>query len=589
VWCNIRADNAAWARFDDLGEGGRSFLLTEPVEAFETFEIDGVSATVSAAQRAAADGLWVAGYVAYEAAPAFDSALRVCEAAPALPLASFVAFKRRRIVDPPRRPSPMPAHAWTLDWDADQHAEAIGRVRALVAAGTTYQVNLTTRARTPVKTAEDLYPSLLWAQSCSYGALLAERTRTIVSASPELFFDLNGDRVLLRPMKGTVSRGRWPSEDASNAATLSTSLKERAENVMIVDLVRSDIGRIAEVGSVRVDTLCAVEAYPTVWQMTSTITASVPGDPDLVELFTALFPSGSVTGAPKVSAMKAIAELEGNARGVYCGAIGYIEPGRPVHARFSVAIRTAVVDHATEQATFGVGGGITWPSDPAAEWAELIAKTEVLSHPALHCGLVETMRCDPDLSIHNLERHLRRLASSASALGLPFESRVVSEALAAGARPGRIRLVLESDGTVDVSVSPLPPRQRAPVRLGLLRRAVFSGDRMLYHKVADRRRYDAWRSELPQVDDAILTNERDEVTETTGANVAIFLEGRWWTPPLSCGLLPGIERERLIAEDGLAERVVHAEELDGAQIALVSSLRGWRPATLVESGPPSSR
>lgn len=579
--CKIRPDDAAWARFDDLGQDGSSFLLIEPVDVFETFDLGSVGETLSSAQHAAAGGLWVAGYVAYEAAPAFDPALRVREPAPGLPLCSFVGFRKRRVVDPPPRPEPTPQRAWNLDWDADEHAVALAKIQALIAAGETYQVNLTTRARTTISTAESLYPSLLWAQRCSYGALLVNGTRTITSASPELFFDLSGDGLVLRPMKGTMSRGRWPGEDATQALILARSAKERAENVMIVDLVRSDIGRIAQVGSVRVDGLCNVEAYPTVWQMTSTITARTEPDTGLVDLFGALFPSGSVTGAPKVSAMKAIAELENEARGVYCGAIGYVEPGRPRHARFAVAIRTAVIDHGTQQGTFGVGGGITWPSKPAAEWAELLAKTEILSHPASPCGLVETMRCDADLRIHSLERHLSRLSSSATALGLPFEPGAAAEALAAGARPGRVRLVLEADGTIDVTLSSLPPRDCIPPRLGLLQKAVISGDRMLYHKVADRSRYDAWRARLPLVDDVILTNERDELTEATVANVAVFLEGQWWTPPLSCGLLPGVERERLLADGVLSERILHVGDLEGARLALVSSLRGWRPATLV--------
>ncbi|GAC1518170.1 MAG: aminodeoxychorismate synthase component I [Acidimicrobiales bacterium] len=578
----MSVDRRITARFDDGTDPARSFLLIEPVSDMRAETIDDVAPVVSEAEAAARAGCWVAGYVAYEAAPAFDRSLRVrrdrCG-----PLARFIAFRER--VPAPTLPAipmgaPYSAGPWTPDISAHQHSVAVARVRHLIGDGITYQVNVTTRLRGRVGEPALLYAQMLVAQRSRYGACIQDPDRVIVSASPELFFTIDGDQIRTRPMKGTAPRGRWPEEDRNAAETLRTSAKERAENVMIVDLMRSDLGRIATHRTVAVADLFALEPYPTVWQMTSTVTATVRAGTTLLDVFTALFPSGSVTGAPKVTAMAAIAELELEPRGVYCGAIGYIEPGTVLRSRFSVAIRTAVIERDTACATYGAGGGITWSSDAGAEWSELLAKTEVLDPGANVGGLVETMRGRADGTIVNRERHLERLALSADALGIPIACEEVEAALDAEARCGRIRLVVESNGRVSVSVTPLGAPPAGPVRLGILPRAVSSRDRMLFHKGADRARYDRWRAARPTVDDVILGNERDEVTETTIANLVVGRDGRWWTPPLASGLLPGVARGRLLEAGVVAERVLRIEDLAGASLAVVSSLRGWRPAVL---------
>ena len=571
------------ARFDDATDPARSFVLSEPVRELRADAVDDVGPVITEAQAAARAGFWVAGYVAYEAAPAFDRALRVRPERVG-PLALFVAFRKRARCAAPaagvdaRWASEAP---WSCDISASEHGAAVADVRESIRNGITYQVNLTTRLRGVVEDPAALYARMLSAQRSPYAACIEHEDRAIVSASPELFFAIEGTQILTRPMKGTARRGRWPDEDLGAAEALRTSAKERAENVMIVDLMRSDLGRIATPRSVTVANLFTVEPYPTVWQMTSTVGATLRAGATLLDVFTALFPAGSVTGAPKVTAMGKIADLELGPRGVYCGAIGYIEPGKVLRGRFSVAIRTVEVERETGCAIFGSGGGITWSSDADAEWAELMAKTDVLQPSAAVTGLVETMRGRADGTVVNRHLHLERLLRSAAALGIPTSLATVGAALDAHARPGRIRMVVDVSGGVSVSVGALEPASPDPVRLAVLPRAVSSTDRMLFHKGADRSRYDRWRAERPTFDDVVLGNERGEATETTVANLVVGMEGRWWTPPLSSGLLPGVERERLLQAGVLAERVIRIEDLAGASLAVVSSLRGWRPAILL--------
>jgi para-aminobenzoate synthetase/4-amino-4-deoxychorismate lyase len=356
--------------------------------------------------------------------------------------------------------------------------------------------------------------------------------------------------------------------------------KERAENLMIVDLIRNDLGRIAEYGSVRTTSLFDAERYPTVWQLTSTVQARLRADVDLAEIFATLFPSGSVTGAPKRAAMQAIAELETRPRGVYCGAVGVCGPGPRPHARFAVAIRTATTDLASGQTEYGAGGGITWDSDSAAEWQELVGKMSILKPVAQFCGLFETMRCESDGSVRNGDRHLDRMAESADYIGLPFD-RAAAVTKLATCHPGRVRLGLDAAGALSIRQDTLDDSP-VPVRLAWCDEPVHSGDRRLFHKTTDRAGYERRRARRPDADDVLLVNERDEVTETTTANDAVRIGRRWWTPALTCGLLPGVERARLLEDGTLAERRIGRSEVLTHELAVISSLRGWRAATLID-------
>ncbi|HEX6330576.1 MAG TPA: aminodeoxychorismate synthase component I [Actinomycetota bacterium] len=587
------------ARFDDLWPGAeRAFRLAGPVGVLEARRPDEVAGVIEAAEAAAARGLWAGGFVAYEAAPGLNPDLVVRDRAAGdpfedLPLAWFALFEGRDDEEPLVAPDTDPADAdsfWTPSVGRDAYDAAIGAIRELIAAGETYQVNHTIRLRARIAGDDrGFYRDLALSQRGSFAAYLDLGRYRILSASPELFFRIDGETITTRPMKGTAPRGRWEAEDEQIAARLVNSPKDRAENAMIVDLLRNDLGRIARPGTVHVSDLFRAERYETVWQLTSTATAERSPGTSLLDTFRALFPSGSVTGAPKVRTMAAIRDLEDGPRGVYCGAIGYLAPpasGEP-SANFSVAIRTVMLDRDTGTAEYGVGGGITFDSSAEREYAEVLAKARVLwaARPAFE--LLETMRYEPVEGLLHLDDHLDRLGSSARFFGFRLELEAATSELkrAVGDADAelRVRLALGRDGSVRIETSEAPPPAEGPVRLALNDEPVDPNDVWLFHKTSRRAPYDRRRDRRPDVDDVILVNSRGVVTESTIANLAVSIEGRWVTPPLDSGLLPGTYRAVLLREGTLVERPVAIEELLGAaEVALVSSTRGWRPAVVVE-------
>jgi len=576
---------AGWARFDDLTRG--TALRCPPprrvVVASSPAEVVPVLAEV---ERATAAGEWAFGFLAYEAAGGLDPGLVTAEP-DGSPLAWF------GIGGPPEPTAPLtpsgraPGPGWTPDWTAAEHAAAVDVVRAHIAAGETYQCNLTDRLRTTgVGDPEALYADLALAQRGAYNAYLDLGATVVASASPELFLEWTGDVVRTRPMKGTAPRGATTAEDGVRAAALRASAKERAENLMIVDLLRNDLGRIARPGSVEVPELFSLERYPTVWQLTSEVTARLREDVGLVDVLRALFPCGSITGAPKARTMRLIRDLEPTPRGVYCGAIGLVAPpGSAFRARFSVAIRTAVVDRATGAAVYGAGGGITWDSRPDAERAELLTKAAVLRAGAGDHELLETLHWSPAGGPRDLPRHLARLADSAAYFGFALDpGRVrtaVADAVTGRSGPTRVRVTVDRSGAVRVAVADAPPAADGPVRLAVDDEPVAPGDVWLHHKTTRREGYERRAARHRDADDVVLVNDRGEVTETTIATLAVRLAGRWWTPPTTSGCLPGVARGRLLDSGVLTERVLTVADLHAAEaLALVSSLRGWRPAEL---------
>jgi para-aminobenzoate synthetase/4-amino-4-deoxychorismate lyase len=435
-----------------------------------------------------------------------------------------------------------------------------------------------------------LYRDLCYAQRGAYAAYLDLGRYRILSASPELFFEIDGDRIVTRPMKGTAPRGRWPAEDRAVAERLLSSAKDRAENAMIVDLLRNDLGRIARPGSVSWADAFDVERYETVWQLTTTVSAELPATVGVADAFRALFPSGSVTGAPKVRTMEIIGELENAPRGVYCGAVGYLAPRGSAgpHARFNVAIRTVSVDTSSAIAEYGVGGGITWGSDAVSEYEEAITKARVLTARRPGFELLETMRFEPGDGVRHLDRHVARVLASADHFGFDAEERTVREAVEKGVasapdRACRVRLSLARDGTVRVVCTPLAP-ETEPVTVAIDDVPQDPFDVFLFHKTSLRRRYREAAERHPDVEDVVLVNDRGEVTESTIANLAVRIDDRWWTPPLDAGLLLGIGREIALEEGRLAERRITVDEARAAEeLGLVSDTRGWRRAALAST------
>jgi para-aminobenzoate synthetase/4-amino-4-deoxychorismate lyase len=582
------------ARFDDLTPGATSFRLIGPVGVVEARRPDEVADVIAAAEASAQRGLWAGGFVAYEAAPGLDPALAVRHRDPGdrfaeLPLAWFALFEGREqtALPEPRDKGVGAADIWRPSVDRGRYDSAIAAIHERIAAGDTYQVNHTLRLRSTV-TGDDrgLYRDMCFAQRGAYAAYLNTGRYRICSASPELFFELNEGRLTTRPMKGTAPRGRWPAEDEQVAEKLEASVKDRAENAMIVDLLRNDLGRVSRPGSVRWSEVFAAERYETVWQLTSTVASQIEAGAGLRDVFTALFPSGSVTGAPKVRSMEIIAGLEDSPRGVYCGAVGVLAPpGHGATARFNVAIRTVTVDSEGGAAEYGVGGGITWDSRAGAEYEETVAKARILTSRRPRFELLETLLHEPGSGFRRLERHLERLRGSAAYFGFHCDDAAVNGALSSVVtsvpdRPARVRLLLDRGGRITTGAVPLPSRPE-PVRLAIDDVPVDPADVLLFHKTSRRERYEEARARHPDADDVLLINTGGEVTESTIANLAVLLDARWVTPPLDAGLLPGTERAALMSEGMIEEASLRPEDLARAEeLRLMNATGPWRRAVL---------
>jgi para-aminobenzoate synthetase/4-amino-4-deoxychorismate lyase len=580
---------------EDCGPRGR-FRFENPVEVIAAEAPEEVCPALRRVERAAARGLYAAGFVSYEAAPAFDRALRVRPKSE-VPLLWFALFDAPAALeddipeDSPPCGRDFQLSTWEPSVGRDTYGRSVAAVREAIARGDTYQVNYTFKLRALFR-GDDFafYERLRAAQRTRYGAYLNAGRFRVLSASPELFFRRAGRRIVTRPMKGTAARGRWAEEDEGIAARLSSSEKERAENLMIVDLLRNDVGRVAEVGSVRVPELFRVERYPTVFQLTSTVEGLLREGTTLEDVFAALFPCGSVTGAPKVSTTKLIAALEDSPRGVYCGAVGVVAPGG--RAAFNVAIRTVVVDALKGEAEYGIGGGVTWDSTAEGEYAEALDKARLLSEGGGDFELLETLRLEGG-EYALLEEHIARLTESAAYFDFHVSHVGVRGALAAhaeshtsGAR--RVRLLVSAEGGVRVESEALegsPACAESPagaqrlagaLTVALARTPVSRADRFLCHKTTRRKLYDERRAERPGAFDVLLWNEEGELTEFTNGNLVVELDGRRWTPPRECGLLSGTFRAVLLRRGEAAERVLRREDLARASRCwLVNSVRGW--------------
>jgi para-aminobenzoate synthetase/4-amino-4-deoxychorismate lyase len=590
------------ARFDDLADGS-AFVLTGPLASHAAASLDQVRDVIAAAVEAAREGLWVAGYIEYGAAPAFDPALEALHD-PTVPYAWFGVFEDRHDVAPLDPLDDLGGYSvsrWQPLVDQGGYGSAFDEVKAHIAAGDTYQVNLTFPLRAAFSGSTDaFYRDLVLAQEAGYACHLRHGGVEVVSVSPERFFAVDGPHIRTRPMKGTRRRGRWRAEDLLLRSELATSPKDRSENLMIVDLIRNDLGRIAAFGSVDVDELFAIEPYRTVWQMTSQVSADLADGVSLVDVFSALFPCGSVTGAPKARTMEIITEVEPYPRGVYCGAIGFIPPGDGLDgASFSVAIRTAVVQVDEGVVHYGVGGGVTWDSELGGEYDEALAKAVVLTTRPPPLGLLETLRWDGGWVW--LDEHLARMEESAGFLGVDAPMDDIRSGLVELDRllamdavgPTRVSVAVgppaPDEAAVSIATAPAPLRfadrpgpDAETVTLEIDFDPVDERDMRLFHKTTDRSLYEARTRRHPGADDVIMTNRSGNVTETTIGNIVCLIDGDWVTPPVTDGLLPGIMRASLIADGSLKERSVSVPELLAADaIAVVNSVRGWRPAVVV--------
>jgi para-aminobenzoate synthetase/4-amino-4-deoxychorismate lyase len=564
-----------------------------PARVLVAHHIDEVKPVLEAVHAAAEAGHWCVGHVRYEAAPAFDAALQVHAADG--PLVWFEVHDGA----PSAWPSAQAAgHAearatWLPTLARPDFDAAIARIHQAIGDGELYQVNYTAPwMGTVTGEGAALFDALLRAQPGGYAACFTAGDEQVLSVSPELFFDWQasaaGGSILARPMKGTAARGATPALDAAAAERLRASPKERAENVMIVDLLRNDLSRIAEPHTVRVPELFHTQALPTVWQMTSDVQARTRSGLRLPDVFAALFPCGSVTGAPKVRAMQLIRELERQPRGIYCGAIGVVRPdgNGGIAATFNVPIRTVVMRGT--QARCSIGSGITASAAAGAEWQEWLHKQAFLARASEPFEVLETLALVDGVYRHQAE-HLARMAEAAQHFGYPWQPAAVHaclQALAAqhGSGPWRVRLLLDRFGQPRAEAFALQPTA-TPVRLQLAPRPLAEAHGEWVRFKTTRRAHYAAFAPAPGsgIFDTVLFNAEGEITESTFGNLAMQMDdGRWLTPPLACGLLPGVGRAVALREGRVQEGVVRVQDLHRVRRwAFINSLRGWLDAELV--------
>jgi para-aminobenzoate synthetase/4-amino-4-deoxychorismate lyase len=561
---------------DASAKGAPARLYRAPAEVVETREPGEIPACL---ERLRGSGLHAAGFIAYEAGYALEPRLApLCrrpgeDAPPLLWFGLFEGFEQVEV----EACLPDPAGGWAgrpqpgigrADYEA-----AVGEVREHILAGDVYQANLTFAAE--VATAGHplaVYAGLRARARAGWGGVVGTGAHWLLSCSPELFFTLEDGRLTTRPMKGTAPRSADPE-------TLRADPKQRAENLMIVDLLRNDLARVSKPGTVAVPELFAVETYPTLLQMTSTVTSTLADGLGPVDVLAAIFPCGSVTGAPKIRAMEIIAGLERGPRGAYTGAIGRIGPGGD--AAFNVAIRTLTLRAGEKRATMGLGSGIVADSEPGEEWRECLAKGEFVAG-GRSFDLIETMRFDPQEGIAELERHLARIKASALALGFAFDRHHARNELQAGTfrlrEPRLVRLRLSPTGAIAIEARPLPEAPAEPVAVVLAPLPVEADDFRLRHKTSDRGFYDEARAAAGTFE---ILFEDAEGFLTEGSFTSLFVErdGRLLTPPLTRGLLPGVLRETLIDQGRALECDLRRADLrDGFWIG--NAVRGLIAARL---------
>ena len=556
--------------------------FSEPHKVIIANTIEEVLPSFQMIQNAIDDGYYAAGFLSYESASAFDPAYRVKEEH-SMPLLWFGIFSE------PQHMSLSSTGAYSLTkWNSsvsmDEYRESIMSIKQSIENGDTYQTNYTIRLNSQFH-GDDiaLFQKLKKAQASNYCAYIDTGEHSILSASPELFFHLEGDQVTTRPMKGTIERGKSFAEDEANASWLYQSEKNRAENVMIVDLLRNDLGILAEPGTVHVPKLFEIEQYPTVHQMTSTIEAKISENIQLVDIFKALFPCGSITGAPKISTIEIISNLEKSPREVYCGAIGYITPNQ--EAIFNVPIRTVVVDQKTGKATYGVGGGITWDSTAEGEYHEVLAKASLLEEDRPDFQLLESLLLK-DGEYFLLEEHLTRLKNSAKYFGISVDVENAQKTLHDLARKNslgasKIRLLLDKNGELTIESQPIT-QLKAPLMVTLADKPLDKNNPFLYHKTTNRVIYSHFQKKYSHVFDVLLWNEDEELTEFTNGNIVLDIDGILWTPPINSGLLAGTYRERLIKEETIHEKVLTITDLrKSKKVWFINSVRKWLEVQVV--------
>ncbi len=574
------------------GRGPPSLLFTDPLEIISAWHPDEVPDALARLEASTAQGLYAAGFLAYELGYTLEPKIEaLMPEGRNVPLLWFGLYRA------PREMSEAEVDRWlathtrsgsyqftsvTCAWDQAAYERRFSAVQEKIRAGDIYQLNLTFKARFRLEGSPlTFYRDMRQRQRVAYAGIVDTGEVTVLSASPELFVEKHGAVVETRPMKGTAPRAGTPEADADQRRVLSSDVKQRAENLMIVDLMRNDLGRIAKVGSVSVTDLFTVETFRTLHQMTSGVRATLEDGVGLADLIRAIFPPGSVIGAPKIRAMELIRDYETEPRGVYCGAIGHVAPNGT--ALFNVAIRTPVVFR-DGRGEMGIGSGVVYDSVGAKEYAECLLKMKFLTDPPKPFELIETLLYDGPRGYWLLERHLARLAASAAYFGYVFDEAAVRARLAeavAGreAQRLRVRLTLAEAGTITVTTSDQPAMAPdAVMRYVISPTRLDSTNAFLFHKTTRRELYDReWRhyAETAGADEVLYLNERGELAEGSRTSIFVEKDGRLLTPPVSAGLLPGVFRAELLASGKAEEASLSPDDLARASAVYVgNSVRG---------------
>lgn len=552
-----------------------------PYEVVQTSKLDDVVSSLEYVNKCVVElKKYAVGFISYDASPAFDGAMNAkVNTKSGLPLLFFALFDDYKAIEIPRTISPNTYFTeWTPTVSEDQYNSAIAKIKNYIKAGDTYQVNYTLRQHAKFKGEPwNLFCELANSQHSTNCALIETDDFAICSASPELFFTLKDGLITSKPMKGTAHRGLTLAEDKEQAVWLHNSHKNRSENIMIVDMIRNDIGRIAQSGTVKIPKVFEVEKYPTVWQMTSTVHAKTHKSvPDIIK---ALFPCASITGAPKVRTMEIISELETSPRGTYTGSIGFIAPDKS--AQFNVAIRTVVIDKKTSKAEYGVGGGIVWDSTNSDEYNECLVKTRFLSNPIPDFSILESILWTPEEGFFLLDYHLSRMKRSAEYFDYHFDEEKIRTVLTEQNSPAmKVRVLLDIEGNISVASSPIGPIKNE-LRVVIASKPINKNNPFLYHKTTNRKIYDDIKSKYSNYDEVILWNEDGEITEGITSNIIIKRGDRLYTPPISCGLLAGTFRQYLLDKGEVKEKIITLDELKKLdEVYLINSIRKFRLAVI---------
>jgi para-aminobenzoate synthetase/4-amino-4-deoxychorismate lyase len=559
-----------------------SGFFKNPQDKIQAWTFDDVKNLIPYVEKKTKEGYWAIGFLSYESAGAFDNHLITLPPLSYLPLAYFAFYhpKEKLPIESLDLSHLSDSHdfhcePWQFECDYDAYVTKLNKVKESIAKGDYYQTNVTHRLMTKFSGSSiGFFQSLMKAQPDCYSFYLEGGDWQIASVSPELFFhyDPISRLITTQPMKGTSPLSQSPLD-------LIKSEKDRAENLMIVDLLRNDLSQISEVGSVNTPSLFTVQTLSTLHQMTSTIQGKLKKNKSLIDIISALFPCGSITGAPKIAAMKALTELEISPRGPYCGALGVVSPSG--EALFTVGIRTVTLHNS--QAICGLGSGVTWDSEPQKEWEECKIKSRFLNRASGSFDILETMLYEEE-GYFLLDRHCHRLHQSATFFGYPSHLEKIKAFIAniplTITSPARVRVCLDRHGTLSFEASPLPLTPPSPV-VELATMPIDSESDFVKHKTTNRKIYESFSPSQPEIFDCLLFNKKGELTEFTRGNLCLEIEGHFYTPPLSSGLLPGVFRDHLLKEKKMTEKILTRDTLASAsKIYFLNSLRKLFPVSL---------